>query len=47
MAFSFQKRCRARQTKQRRGNKPAAGLNEEMSGSGEEAGEDGEDGDGQ
>lgn len=36
MAFSFQKRCRARQTKQRHGNKPVVGLNEEMSVSGDE-----------
>lgn len=33
-----QKGCGARQTKQRRGNKRAAGLNEEMSGAGDEAG---------
>lgn len=33
-----QEGCRARQTKQRRGNKPAAGLNEEVSGAGDEAG---------
>lgn len=33
-----QKGCGARQTKQRRGNKPAAGLNEEVSGAGDEAG---------